>query len=98
MATTRLTRGEQVASENSFDIVSKVDKQEVVNAVDQAAKEVRQRFDFKGTDASIEWQGDVIAMQASTEDRVKAVLDVLQSKLARRGVDLKALDAGEPRV
>ena len=87
-----------MASENSFDIVSKVDKQEVVNAVDQAAKEVRQRFDFKGTDASIEWQGDVIAMQASTEDRVKAVLDVLQSKLARRGVDLKALDAGEPRV
>lgn len=87
-----------MASESSFDIVSKVDKHEVDNAVGQAIKEVRQRFDFKGTDASIEWSGEVIEMQAISEERVKAVLDVLQSKLARRGVDLKALDAGEPRI
>ncbi len=98
MASNALNKEDQVASESSFDIVSKVDRHEVDNAVNQAAKEVRQRFDFKGTDASIEWQGDVLAMEASTEERVKAVLDVLLSKLARRGVDLKALDAGEPRV
>ncbi len=86
-----------VASESSFDIVSKVDRQEVDNALNQAAKEVRQRFDFKNTDAGIEWSGEAIEMQANSEERVKAVLDVFQSKLVRRGVSLKALDAGEPR-
>lgn len=87
-----------MAAESSFDIVSKIDRHEVDNALGQAIKEVRTRFDFKHTDASIEMTGDVIEMQASTEERVTAVLDVLQSKLARRGVDLKALDAGEPRI
>ncbi|QGN34886.1 YajQ family cyclic di-GMP-binding protein [Microlunatus sp. Gsoil 973] len=87
-----------MASESSFDIVSKVDRQEVDNAVNQAAKEVRQRFDFKNTDASISWSGEVIEMEANTEERVKAVLDVFQSKLIRRGVSLKALDTGEPRI
>lgn len=86
-----------MAAESSFDVVSKVDRQEVDNAVNQAAKEVRQRFDFKNTDAAIAWAGEAIEMQAATEDRVLAVLDVFQTKLARRGVDLKALDAGEPR-
>ena len=86
-----------MAAESSFDVVSKVDRQEVDNAVNQAAKEVRQRFDFKNTDAAIAWAGEAIEMQAATEDRVRAVLDVFQTKLARRGVDLKALDAGEPR-
>ena len=86
-----------MASDSSFDIVSKVDRQEVDNAVNQAAKEVSQRFDFKNTDARIAWSGEAIEMQAATEERVKAVLDVFQSKLARRGVSLKALDAGEPR-
>lgn len=86
-----------MASDSSFDVVSKVDRQEVDNAVNQAAKEVRQRFDFKDTDASIAWVGEAIEMQAVTEDRVNAVLDVFQSKLARRGVDLKALEAGDPR-
>ncbi|NLT31374.1 MAG: YajQ family cyclic di-GMP-binding protein [Propionibacterium sp.] len=84
-------------ADSSFDVVSKVDRQEVDNALNQAAKEVRQRFDFKGTDAGIEWSGDLIEMQADSEDKVKAVLDVFQSKLVRRGVSLKALDAGEPR-
>jgi cyclic-di-GMP-binding protein len=86
-----------VASESSFDIVSKVDRQEVDNALNQAAKEVRQRFDFKNTDAAIRWSGEAIEMEANSEERVKAVLDVFESKLVRRGVSLKSLDAGEPR-
>ena len=86
-----------MASESSFDIVSKVDRQEVDNALNQAAKEIRQRFDFKNTEASIAWSGETIEMEAVSEERVKAVLDVFESKLVRRGVSLKALDAGEPR-
>ena len=62
-----------MASDSSFDIVSKVARQEVDNALNQAAREVSQRFDFKGTDASIKWSGDEITMQASGEERVKAV-------------------------
>jgi cyclic-di-GMP-binding protein len=87
----------KVAAESSFDIVSKVDRQEVDNALNQAAKEVRQRFDFKNTDASIRWSGQAIEMEANSEERVKAVLDVFQSKLIRRGVSLKALDPSAPR-
>ena len=87
-----------MASENSFDVVSKVDRQEVDNALNQAAKEVSQRFDFKNTDSSISWSGEAIEMEANSEDRVKAILDVFQTKLARRGISLKALDAGEARV
>ena len=86
-----------MAGESSFDIVSKVDRQEVDNALNQAAKEVRQRFDFMNTDASIRWSGPEVEMEANSEERVKAVLDVFQSKLVRRGVSLKALDAGDPR-
>ena len=86
-----------VAADSSFDIVSKVDRQEVDNALNQAAKEVRQRFDFKNTDASIRWSGQDIEMEANSEERVKAVLDVFQSKLVRRGVSLKAIDANAPR-
>jgi cyclic-di-GMP-binding protein len=86
-----------VASESSFDIVSKVDRQEVDNALNQAAKEIRQRFDFKNTGASIAWSGETIEMEAVSEERVKAVLDVFESKLVRRGVSLKSLDADEPR-
>jgi uncharacterized protein YajQ (UPF0234 family) len=87
-----------MAGESSFDVVSKVDKQEVDNAVNMAAKEVRNRYDFKGTDATIGWSGEVIEMAASGEERVKAVLDVLQTMLVRRKIDLKSLDAGEPRI
>lgn len=85
-----------MASDSSFDIVSKVDRQEADNALNQAAKEIHSRYDFKGTDASIEWSGEKIMMRAVSEDRVKAVLDVFQSKLVRRGISLKSLDAGEP--
>jgi len=86
-----------VAAESSFDIVSKVDRQEVDNALNQAAKEVRQRFDFKTADAAIVWSGETIEIEANSEERVKAVLDVFESKLVRRGVSLKSLDADEPR-
>jgi len=88
-----------MASDSSFDVVSKIDRQEVDNALNQAGKELSQRFDFRGTGASVSWAGEYgIEMEASTEDRVLAVLDVLQSKLVKRGVSLKALDAGEPRA
>ncbi len=83
-------------ADSSFDIVSKVDHQEADNALNQAAKEIEQRYDFKGVGASIAWSGDSIVMAASTEERVKAVLDVFQSKLIKRGISLKSLDAGEP--
>jgi len=82
---------------SSFDIVSKVEHQEVDNALNQAGKELAQRYDFKGTGAAVEWSGEwVVLLRASTEERVKAALDVFQSKLARRGVSLKAMEAGEP--
>jgi len=82
----------------SFDIVSKVDRQEVDNALNQAGKEIGQRYDFKNVGASIAWSGDKILMEASSEDRVKAILDVFQEKLVKRGVSLKALDSGEPQL
>lgn len=87
-----------MAAESSFDVVSKVDHQEVDNALNQAAKEVSQRFDFKGTDSTIRWSGEAIELESVSEERVKAILDVFETKLVRRGVNLKALDAGEPRV
>ncbi|WP_341360263.1 YajQ family cyclic di-GMP-binding protein [Georgenia sp. M64] len=87
-------------ADSSFDIVSKVDRQEVDNAVNQAAKEIAQRYDFKNVGASVTLAGDVVTMTANSAERVKAVLDVLQTKLIRRGVSLKALDLGdgEPRA
>lgn len=83
-------------ADSSFDIVSKVDKQEADNALNQAAKEIHSRYDFKGVDPSIEWSGEKVLMKANSEERVLAVLDVFQSKLVRRGISLKSLDAGEP--
>lgn len=69
---------------------------ELENAVNQAHKELSQRYDFKGVDASIEKTGDGIVLEANTEERVKAVLDVLQSKLVKRGISLKSLDLSNP--
>ena len=85
-----------MASESTFDVVSKIDKQEVANALNQAQKEIAQRYDFKGVGAEVDFSGEKILMKANSEDRVKAVLDVLQSKLVKRGISLKSLDAGEP--
>jgi len=87
-----------VVSESSFDIVSKVDRQEVDNALNQTAREISQRFDFKNTGASIAWSGEKIELRANSEDRVKAVLDVFKDKLIKRGISLKTLDAGEPQL
>ncbi|MBB1483806.1 YajQ family cyclic di-GMP-binding protein [Tessaracoccus sp. MC1865] len=87
-----------MAADSSFDVVSKVDRQEVDNALNQAAKEVGQRFDFKNVEAKIAWSGEAIEMEANSEERVKAILDVFQTKLLRRGVSLKALETGDPRV
>ncbi len=84
-------------ADSSFDIVSKVERQEVDNALNQTAKEISQRYDFKGVDASIAWSGEKIEMRANSEERVKAILDVFQSKLIKRGISLKSLDAGEPQ-
>ncbi|MFE3765043.1 YajQ family cyclic di-GMP-binding protein [Streptomyces sp. NPDC059104] len=85
-------------ADSSFDIVSKVERQEVDNALNQSSKELSQRYDFKGTGASIAWSGEKILMEANSEERVKAVLDVFETKLVKRGISLKALDAGEPQL
>jgi uncharacterized protein YajQ (UPF0234 family) len=85
-----------MASDSTFDVVSKVDKQEVSNALHQAQKEIAQRYDFKGVGADVDFSGESILMKASSEERVKAVLDVFQSKLVKRNISLKSLDVGEP--
>ena len=85
-----------MASESSFDIVSKVDKQEVSNALHQAQKEISQRYDFRGVGAEIDYSGDKILIKANAEERALAVLDVFQSKLVKRGISLKSLDSGKP--
>ncbi|WP_435299362.1 YajQ family cyclic di-GMP-binding protein [Timonella sp. A28] len=82
-------------ADSSMDIVSKVDRQEVDNALNQAVKEINQRYDFKNVGASIAWSGDNIVMIANSEERVLAVLDVFQTKLIKRGVSLKAFDTGD---
>lgn len=85
-----------MAGESSFDVVSKVDRQEVDNALNQAAKEIAQRYDFKGVGASIAWSGeDAVLMVANAPERVLAVLDVFETKLVRRGISLKSLDLGD---
>jgi hypothetical protein len=87
-----------MAASPSFDIVSKVDRQEVDNAIQQAARELSTRFDFRGTGAQISWAGEEgVSLQAETEDRVKAALEVFKDKLVKRSISLKSLDAGEPR-
>ena len=86
-------------SESSFDIVSKIDRQEADNALNQAAKEISTRFDFRGVGASIVWSGEnAVEIRANSEERANAVLDVFKEKLVKRGVSLKHLDAAEPKV
>ena len=81
-------------ADSSFDIVSKVDRQEVDNALNQAAKELSTRFDFRG----IEWKGEEgIEIVSSTEERAKAAVDVFKEKLVRRDISMKAFDAGDPQ-
>ena len=83
-------------ADSTFDIVSKVDKMEADNAVNQAQKEIAQRYDFKNVGASVDWSGEKLLLKASAEERVKAVLEVLEAKFIKRGISLRSLDAGEP--
>jgi len=85
-----------MASENSFDIVSKVDLQEVSNAIQQALKEIHQRYDLKGSRSDIELEGKEALILTSADDyKLKAVTDVLQTKLVKRNVPLKAFEYGK---
>ncbi|WP_018654793.1 YajQ family cyclic di-GMP-binding protein [Actinomadura flavalba] len=85
-------------ADSSFDIVSKLDRQEVDNALNQAAKEVANRFDFRNVDAGIKWSGEAIEIQANSEERANAVLDVLKDKLVKRQISLKSIDPTEPKA
>ena len=87
-----------MAGDSSFDIVSKIDHQEVDNAVNQTSREISTRFDFKNTGASIQRNGQAsISVSANADERALAVVDVLKEKLIKRGQSLKILDIGEPR-
>ena len=79
----------------SFDVVSEVDVQEVRNAVDQAKRELAPRFDFKGTDSNVELKENAIELESASAERLKAATQVLEEKLVRRKVSLKALDYGK---
>ena len=83
-----------MAQQASFDIVSEIDMQEVRNAVDQASREIHQRFDFKNTSTSLELKEEAIELASGTEDRLKAAYQVLEEKAVRRQVPLKALQPG----
>jgi cyclic-di-GMP-binding protein len=85
-----------MAAENSFDIACKVDMQEVANAVNQAKREIETRYDLKGSKNDITQEKMDLVLTSGDEMKLKAVLDILQSKLHRRGVDLKALTIGDP--
>lgn len=87
-----------MASDSSFDVVSKIDRMELDNAVNQAIREIDTRFDFKNTGSKLELEGEKIAIEASTEERAKAALDVLKDKLVKRGVSLKHIDPSEPTL
>ena len=81
-----------MAKENSFDIVSKTDYAEITNALNQTTKEVSQRFDFKGSKATVELADKDLIMSAEDETRLRNMNDILQSKFIKRGISLKALD------
>jgi cyclic-di-GMP-binding protein len=85
-----------MAQDNSFDVVSDFDQQELVNALDQARREIGTRFDFKGVTAEIDQEKDQLVLLTDSDMHLKAILDVLQSKLHKRGLDLKVLDPQKP--
>ena len=84
-----------MAAENSFDIVCKVDMQEVTNALDQARREIETRYDLKGSKNEVKLEKTDITLTVADDMKLKAVIDILQSKLHKRGVPLKALDYGK---
>jgi cyclic-di-GMP-binding protein len=84
-----------MAADNSFDIVSDVDLMEASNAVQQAMKEIRQRFDFKGSASEIKLEKETLTLTSDDENKLKAVIDILTGKLVKRGVSLRSLDYGK---
>jgi uncharacterized protein YajQ (UPF0234 family) len=85
-------------ADSSFDIVSKIDHMEVDNAFNQASREIDTRFDFKNTDTTLEKSGEKINIEAGSEEKAKAALEVLRDKLIKRGISLKHLDATDPQL
>jgi hypothetical protein len=84
-----------MAKDSSFDVVSEIDLQEVDNAINQTKKEITQRYDFKGADATVDFdRKEKITLNAANEYQVGAILDVLQSKLVKRGIDMRVLKPG----
>lgn len=86
---------ERVASDNSFDVVSKIDMQELNNALNQASREIETRFDFKGSKSSITLEKEELVLLSDDEFKLQNVLDILTSKMAKRGISLKNLDYGK---
>ncbi len=86
------------AAENSFDVACKLDMQEVANAINQAKREIETRYDLKGAKNEIAQEKMVVTLTSADDMKLKAVLDILQSKLHRRGIDLKALTVGDPEA
>jgi uncharacterized protein YajQ (UPF0234 family) len=84
-----------MASEYSFDVVSKVDMQELSNAVTQAEKEIETRFDFKGSKSSITIEKEALVLVSDDEYKLKSVIDILQSKMVKRGISIKNMDFGK---
>jgi uncharacterized protein YajQ (UPF0234 family) len=82
----------------SFDVVSEVDKHELANALDQANREVGNRFDFKGTGSKYESEGQVVTLHSQSDFQLKQMLDILQDKLTRRGIDIACLKIDEPEI
>jgi uncharacterized protein YajQ (UPF0234 family) len=82
----------------SFDVVSEIDTHELTNAVDQAVKELTQRFDFKGTDAAFELEDTTVTMTAPSDFQLKQMLDILKLRIAKRGIDVGCLEVKDPEV
>ena len=82
----------------SFDVVSEVDKHELTNAVDQASRELENRFDFRGVEASFSLEDSIINLEAPSDFQLKQMMDILRGKLAARKIDLKAIDEKEPEI
>lgn len=84
-----------MAKENTFDIVSQINMPEVNNAVDQSLRELRTRFDFKGSKSDINFDGEELVLASDDEFKLKSLIDILETKLVRRGINLKALRYGK---
>lgn len=84
-----------MASESSFDVVSRIDQQELDNALNQARREIENRFDFKNSKTTIDWDEKKITVVSDDEMKMRNVLDVIQGKAVKRGIDIKAFDIGE---